>query len=65
MHSGKVVWRREFPVTVRQDFDDFDRGWDFFAVYHSHTHSPAYPSPTDIRLAEPWPETFFILAFST
>jgi proteasome lid subunit RPN8/RPN11 len=38
-----------------------DRGWDFFAVYHSHTHSPAYPSPTDIRLAEPWPETFFII----
>lgn len=37
------------------------RGWDFFAVYHSHTHSPAYPSPTDIRLAEPWPSTFFII----
>ena len=37
------------------------QGWDFLAVYHSHTHSPAYPSPTDIRLAEPWPNTFFII----
>lgn len=37
------------------------QGWDFFAVYHSHTHSPAYPSPTDMRLAEPWPETYFII----
>ena len=32
VHSGKVVWRREFPVTVRQDFDDFDRGWGLFAT---------------------------------
>ncbi|MSQ33303.1 MAG: M67 family peptidase [Dehalococcoidia bacterium] len=38
-----------------------NRGWDFLAVYHSHTHSPAYPSPTDIRLAEPWPHTYFII----
>ena len=25
--------------------------WDFLALYHSHTHGPAYPSPTDVRLA--------------
>ncbi|MHB8481190.1 MAG: M67 family metallopeptidase [Nitrospiria bacterium] len=24
---------------------------DLLAIYHSHTHSPAYPSATDIRLA--------------
>lgn len=32
VHSGKTVWRREFPVTVRQDLDDFDRGWGLFAT---------------------------------
>jgi proteasome lid subunit RPN8/RPN11 len=25
--------------------------WEFVAFYHSHTHSPAYPSMTDVRMA--------------
>jgi proteasome lid subunit RPN8/RPN11 len=28
-----------------------ERGWDLGGVFHSHTHTDAYPSPTDIRLA--------------
>jgi [CysO sulfur-carrier protein]-S-L-cysteine hydrolase len=28
-----------------------DRGWDLAGVFHSHTHTEAYPSPTDVRLA--------------
>jgi proteasome lid subunit RPN8/RPN11 len=28
-----------------------DHGWELGAVFHSHTHTAAYPSPTDIRLA--------------
>jgi proteasome lid subunit RPN8/RPN11 len=47
------------PVTYRLDgkeqlrvFDELDeQGWDLWAIYHSHTHSEAYPSETDIRLA--------------
>ena len=35
-------------------------GWEFMAIYHSHTASEAYPSPTDIRLAY-WPESTYIL----
>jgi proteasome lid subunit RPN8/RPN11 len=31
------------------------RGWDFVAIYHSHTHTEAYPSATDVRLAA-WPD---------
>ena len=27
-------------------------GWDFIAFYHSHTHSAAYPSDTDVRMAQ-------------
>jgi len=26
--------------------------WDVMAFYHSHTHSAAYPSPTDVRMAQ-------------
>ncbi len=35
-------------------------GWEFLAIYHSHTASPAYPSPTDVRLAF-WPESYYLL----
>ncbi len=28
-----------------------DNGWDLGGVFHSHTHTEAEPSPTDIRLA--------------
>ncbi len=27
------------------------RGWELIAFYHSHTHSAAYPSQTDVRMA--------------
>jgi len=47
------------PATYRLDgkeqltvFDELDeRGWDLWSIYHSHTHSEAYPSETDTRLA--------------
>jgi proteasome lid subunit RPN8/RPN11 len=47
------------PVTYRLDgmeqlrvFDEIDeQGWELWAIYHSHTHSEAYPSETDRRLA--------------
>lgn len=35
-------------------------GWDFLAIYHSHTHTEAYPSPTDVRLAA-WPEALYLI----
>ena len=37
-----------------------DNGWEFLAIYHSHTSSEAYPSPTDVRLAF-WPEAYYVL----
>jgi proteasome lid subunit RPN8/RPN11 len=56
------------PVTYRLDgkeqlrvFNELDeRGWDLWAIYHSHTHSEAYPSETDVRLAF-YPDTRYIL----
>ena len=37
-----------------------DNSWEHRAVYHSHTHSPAYPSETDVRLAG-WPEAHYVI----
>jgi proteasome lid subunit RPN8/RPN11 len=50
----------------RANKDMGDNEWETFAFYHSHTHSPAYPSPTDIRLAtwggtSIWPGVYYIL----
>ena len=28
-----------------------DREWDLLGIYHSHTHTEAYPSATDVELA--------------
>jgi proteasome lid subunit RPN8/RPN11 len=28
-----------------------EKGWDLAGVFHSHTRTEAYPSPTDVRLA--------------
>lgn len=41
-----------------------DNNWEHRAVYHSHTHSEAYPSSTDIRLAA-WPEAYYIIVSLT
>jgi proteasome lid subunit RPN8/RPN11 len=37
-----------------------DEGLEVIGVFHSHTHSPAYPSPTDIRQA-PDPAWHYVL----
>ena len=37
-----------------------EQGWEFVGIYHSHTDSEAYPSPTDVRLAF-WPEALYFL----
>ncbi len=39
---------------ISQETDE--NGWDVMVIYHSHVASDAYPSPTDVRLAQ-WPGT--------
>ncbi len=46
-------------LRIHNDADD--RGWEFLAIYHSHTHTEAYPSPTDVRLAAGWPDAYYVL----
>lgn len=38
-----------------------DGGEDLVAIFHSHTHTPAVPSPTDRRQAR-YPGVFYLLA---
>lgn len=36
---------------LKADLGSERNGYEFLAFYHSHTHSPAYPSQTDVRMA--------------
>ena len=38
-------------------------GRDLLGFYHSHTHSPAYPSSTDVRMAlqSGWLDVYYVL----
>jgi len=38
--------------------------WDVFGIYHSHTHSPAYPSPSDVRQALYPNSVYFIVSLA-
>ena len=48
---------------LNAELDAERRGWDLLAFYHSHTHSPAYPSTTDVRMAlqSGWLDIFYVL----
>jgi len=54
-----MVNRDASPVTYRLEpkeqlrvFDEIDdEGWELLAIFHTHTHSEAYPSPTDRKQA--------------
>ena len=49
--ASPATYRLEGKEQLRV-FDELDeRGWDLWGIYHSHTHSEAYPSDTDRRLA--------------
>mgnify|MGYP001617138632 FL=1 len=45
-------------LQIHREVDD--NGWDIVAIYHSHTHTHAYPSATDIQLAF-WPDSFYLI----
>ena len=56
------------PVTYRLDpkeqlqvFDEMDeQGWDLLGIFHTHTHSEAYPSDTD-RAQAFYPEAEYLV----
>lgn len=46
---------------VRIIFRIEDDDEDLIGIFHSHTHTPAVPSPTDHRTAQ-YPDAFYVLA---
>src|SRR5690625_1309750 len=48
------------PKPMLAAFNEIDDSeWDLQAIYHSHTHTEAYPSSTDIELAF-YPEAVYL-----
>jgi proteasome lid subunit RPN8/RPN11 len=45
---------------LRLTIETDDAGEAFWAIVHSHTHTPARPSPTDVGLAL-YPEALYVL----
>ncbi|MGH2363921.1 MAG: M67 family metallopeptidase [Chloroflexota bacterium] len=37
-------------------------GWEMLAIFHSHTHTAAYPSSTDTSFAANWPDVYYLIA---
>ena len=55
-HRGRVE-----PIDhLRADRDAESRGLEIVGVYHSHTHTDAFPSPTDVAQA-PDPAWHYVL----
>ena len=46
---------------LRITFEIEDEGRDLVGIFHSHTHSPAVPSATDLRVSM-YPDPFYVLA---
>ena len=58
--ASPVTYRLE-PKEQLQVFNDIDeQGLELWAIYHSHTHSEAYPSETDRRQAF-YPEARYLI----
>ncbi len=45
---------------LRADRDAEKNGWELIGVFHSHTHTDAYPSPTDVEYA-PDPDWHYVI----
>jgi proteasome lid subunit RPN8/RPN11 len=58
-HSARI-YEIDPRVLLRSYRDAESRGLEVIGVFHSHTHSDAYPSPTDVRQA-PDPNWHYVL----
>ena len=60
--------RRPYSYQLhRQDLihiisDVRENDWEVVGVYHSHTGTDAYPSPTDVNIAmQTWPDIYYLI----
>jgi len=55
-----VTYRLEPRDQIRVFNEIEERGWQVAGIFHSHTHTEAYPSPTDRGQAF-YPEAYYVL----
>lgn len=51
IHHSPVAYEMEPVQQIRAMLDIEAAGLELLAIYHSHPHGPARPSPTDVALA--------------
>lgn len=54
------IYRVEGRDFLRADREARENGWEIVGVFHSHTHTDAYPSETDVRDA-PDPAWLYVI----
>jgi [CysO sulfur-carrier protein]-S-L-cysteine hydrolase len=55
-----MTYRLDPSEQIRVFTEIDDRGWELAGIVHSHTHTEAYPSPTD-RAQAFYPEALYVL----
>lgn len=62
--NAAATWLR-YEVHPSDQFRIMERieesGEDLVGIYHSHTKSEAFPSQTDINLADGWPDPLYLI----
>jgi proteasome lid subunit RPN8/RPN11 len=58
--ASPVSYRIDPQEQLRVMMEIDDQGYDLGAIFHSHTRTRAYPSPTDVRLAA-YPDTLYVI----
>lgn len=59
--ASPLRYRVDAADLLRLTIEADDRDEAFWAIVHSHTHTEARPSSTDIRQAESYPDALYIL----
>jgi proteasome lid subunit RPN8/RPN11 len=57
--KDRYVFDSNADLRLYKELDD--NGEERVVIYHSHTHSEAYPSPTDITRAWGYPDAHYVL----
>jgi proteasome lid subunit RPN8/RPN11 len=63
--ASSRVYTVDPKTHLRADRDAEDRGLEIIGVVHSHTHTDAYPSPTDVAQAPDPSWHYVIVSFRT
>lgn len=45
--ASTVSYRIDPKEQLQAEYEMEDEGWETLAIFHTHTHSEAFPSPTD------------------